>query len=220
MHKLRLAIADDHPLFRHGVRTIISTTTDLELVGEAVNGEEAVKLATEVAPDVFLMDIRMPGLNGIEATQKIIAARPDVRILILTMFRDDTSVFAAMRAGAKGYVLKDAETEDLLRAIRAVARGEAIFSPDIASRMIEYFSMTRPAAREELFPELTSREREVLYLIAEGENNGAIAKKLSLSGKTVANYVTNILNKLQVVDRGEAIRLARESRMMSDLDIE
>ncbi|MGE5703683.1 MAG: response regulator [Clostridia bacterium] len=220
MEKLRIAIADDHPLFRHGVRTIISTTPDLELIGEAVNGEEAVQLASEMEPDVFLMDIRMPGLNGIEATQKIIALKPGTRILILTMFKDDASVFTAMRAGAKGYVLKDAETEDLLRAIRAVARGEAIFSPDIASRMIDYFSMTRLAAPEEVFPELTSREREVLYLIAEGESNGAIASKLSLSGKTVSNYVTNILNKLQVADRGEAIRLARESRMKHEMERE
>ncbi|MBD0381085.1 response regulator transcription factor [Paenibacillus sedimenti] len=212
MKTLRLVIVDDHPLFRHGVCTLFSTIPDLEVVGEAASGDEAVQLAEELNPDVMLMDIRMPGLNGIEATRRIVSANPNIQILILTMFQDDSSVFTAMRAGAKGYVLKDAEKDELLRAIRAVGSGEAIFSSGIASRMIEYFSMARPAAQEELFPELSQREREVLYLMEGGSTNVQIAQKLELSGKTVANYVTNILNKLQVADREEAMRLARESR--------
>jgi DNA-binding NarL/FixJ family response regulator len=211
MKQLRILIADDHPLFRHGVRTLFSTVPDLDVVGEAASGEEAVRLAGEMAPDVILMDIRMPGWNGIEATRRVTAAHPKVNVLILTMFQDDTSVFTAMQAGAKGYVLKDAEKEELLRAIRAVGSGEAIFSPGIASRMIEYFGTVRPAAREEQFPELTVREREVLYLMAEGASNAETAKSLEISGKTVANYVTNILNKLQVADRQDAVRLVREA---------
>lgn len=209
---IKLIIADDHPLFRHGLATLFSTVPDLEIVGEAVNGEETVRLAASLKPDIVLMDIRMPGLNGIEATRSITSADPNVSVLIFTMFQDDASVFTAMRAGAKGYVLKDAEKGDLLRAIRSVSRGEAIFSPSIASRMIDYFAMTRPAAREELFPELTVREREVLYLMADGESNVNIATKLGISSKTVMNYVTNILNKLQVQGRKDAMRLARESR--------
>ncbi|PYI52534.1 DNA-binding response regulator [Paenibacillus flagellatus] len=216
--RLRIGVADDHPLFRHGVRTLLSTTPDMDIVGEAVSGDEAVELAVSAKPDVMLMDIRMPGTNGIEATRRIVASVPGVQVLILTMFQDDTSVFTAMRAGARGYVLKDAEKDELLRAIRAVGSGEAIFSPDIASRMIDYFAATRPAAREERFPELTVREREVLYLMAEGATNARIAEKLELSGKTVANYVTNILNKLQVADRHEAMRLARESRPSGDAE--
>ncbi|SDE69252.1 two component transcriptional regulator, LuxR family [Paenibacillus sp. UNCCL117] len=209
---IKIIIADDHPLFLHGLTTLFSTVPDLEIVGEAMNGEEAVRLAASLKPDVILMDIRMPGLNGIEATRTITSADPNVSVLIFTMFQDDASVFTAMRAGAKGYVLKDAEKGDLLRAIRSVSRGEAIFSPSIASRMIDYFATTRPAAREELFPELTVREREVLYLMADGESNVSIATKLGLSSKTVMNYVTNILNKLQVQRRKDAMRLARESR--------
>lgn len=209
---LRIVIVDDHPLFRHGVRTLFSTMPGFDVVGEAANGEEALALARTLAPDVMLMDIRMPGTSGIETTRRITSAYPNVRILILTMFEDDASVFTAMRSGAKGYVLKDADADELFRAIRSVANGEAIFSPGIASRMIEYFAMTKPAAREEAFPELSAREREVLYLMTESVSNAAIAERLAISGKTVANYITNILNKLQVADRQEAVRLAREAR--------
>lgn len=213
MEALTILIADDHPLFRHGVRTLISTVPDLIVLGEAADGEEAVRKSVELAPDVVLMDIRMPGINGIEATRRIAAACPSAKVLVLTMFEDDTSVFTAMRAGARGYILKDAEKDDLLRAIRAVGTGEAIFSPGIAARMIDYFAVARPAAREEAFPELTAREREVLYLMADGVTNAEIARHMELSGKTVSNYVTNILNKLQVADRQEAMRLAKESRL-------
>lgn len=213
MKKFRILIADDHPLFRHGVKTLFMTTPDIEVVGEAISGDEAIQLADSLEPDVILMDLRMPGCNGIEATREIVQRNPRIQILILTMFQDDHSVFTAMRAGAKGYVLKDAEKDDLLNAIRAVGIGGAIFSPSIASRMIDYFALVRPAAPREAFPELTEREREVLYLMSEGASNSQIAGKLNISGKTVSNYITNLLNKLQVADREEAILKVRESRL-------
>lgn len=213
MKKLKILIADDHPLFRHGVKTLFTTTPDLEVVAEVTSGEEAIHHAKSLEPDVILMDLRMPVCNGIEATREIVKNNPRIQILILTMFQDDHSVFAAMRAGAKGYVLKDAEKDDLLNAIRTVGNGGAIFSPGIASKMIDYFSVARPAAPKEVFPELTEREREVLYLMADGASNSGIASRLKISGKTVSNYITNILNKLQVTDREEAVLLVREARL-------
>lgn len=216
MKTLKVLIADDHPLFRHGVKTLFMTAPDLVVVGEVTSGDEAIEAAMSLEPDVILMDLRMPGCNGIEATREIVLQKPRIQILILTMFQDDHSVFAAMRAGAKGYILKDAEKDDLLNAIRTVGNGGAIFSPGIASRMIDYFSVARPAAPLESFPELTEREREVLYLMADGTANSGIASKLKISSKTVSNYVTNILNKLQVADREEAIHLVRESRLGAD----
>lgn len=205
--KISVLIADDHPFFRHGVSTYLNTVSDIEVIGEAGTGDEAVEQAEKLKPDVILMDIRMPGMNGMEAARKIKVNHPSTNILIFTMFKDDQSVFTAMRNGASGYILKDAGKEEIIRAIRTVAKGEAIFSPDIASKLMHYFSSTRPAAREDLFPELTSREREVLYLIADGLSNKDIAAHLNISGKTVSNYVTNILNKLQVLSREEAIEM-------------
>lgn len=204
-------ISDDHPLFRDGMRGLLSTKPDIEVVGEARTGEEAVELAGELLPDVILMDIKMPGVNGIEATRRILSEHPHVRILIVTMFEDDASVFTAMRAGARGYVLKDADKDDVLDAIRTVGRGGAVFSPGVASRLSDFFTTARPAAPKEAFPTLTDREREMLHLMAKGASNAEIATLLSLSSKTVANYVSNILTKLQVADRKEAARRARES---------
>ncbi len=210
---MKILIADDHPLFRGGVRNLLNTTDDLQMVGEASTGEEAVEKAAELLPDIILMDIRMPGLNGIEATRLIMEKHPNIHILILTMFKDDKSVFTAMRAGAKGYVLKDADESELLQSIRMVGNGGAVFSSDIASRMIHYFSAPKPSEPlDPAFSELTAREKEILERIAEGESNGEIAARLHLSAKTVANYVTNILNKLQVVDRNEAKKLLKKSR--------
>ncbi len=214
MKNLRILIVDDHPMFCHGVKTLLESKLGFEVVGEATNGEEAVKLAKTLQPDVVLMDIRMPGLNGIEATRQITSLQLNIKVLIVTMFEDDSSVFTAMRVGARGYILKDADRDEILRAIRAVGEGEAIFSPEIASRLIEYFSTANPATREEAFPDLSAREREVLYMIADGANNVKIAESLNLSKKTVANYITVIMNKLQVQDRDEAIRLAREARRL------
>lgn len=210
MEALRVMIADDHPLFRDGMRGLLSTKPDIEVVGEARSGEEAVELASELRPDVILMDIKMPGVNGIEATRRILTEYPSIRVLVVTMFEDDASVFTAMRAGARGYVLKDADKDDVIGAIRAVGRGGAVFSPGVAARLTDFFTTARPAAPKEAFPTLTDREREMLHLMAKGASNAEISDLLSLSGKTVANYVSSILTKLQAADRKEAARLARE----------
>lgn len=211
MNQLRILIADDHPLFRDGMSMLLNTMPDMLVVGEATTGDEVVNLAISLQPDVILMDIKMPGLNGIEATRRIVSDQPHIRILIVTMFEDDASVFTAMRAGARGYVLKDVEKDDMLRAIRAVGRGEAIFSSGIAARLVDFFTTARPAVPREAFPMLTGREREMLHLMAQGASNAEIARLLSLSSKTVANYVSNILGKLQALDRDEAVRRAREA---------
>src|SRR5438128_490164 len=211
MEPLRVLIADDHPLFRHGLSALLSASPDFEVVGEATTGEEAIELSTKLQPDVILMDIQMPGVNGIEATRHILHTSPHIRILIITMFEDDASVFTAMRAGARGYILKDAQKAELLQAIRAVGRGEAIFSPAIATRLIDFFAAARPVASPQAFPELTEREREILTLIAQGNNNTEIVSRLVLSPNTVRNYVSNVFSKLQVADRAHAILRAREA---------
>jgi DNA-binding NarL/FixJ family response regulator len=210
MKTISVLIADDHTLFREGVLAILSMVNDIQAVAEAADGREAVSKATELKPDVILMDIQMPELNGIEATRRIQQSGLDAGVIILTMFEDDDSVFAAMRAGARGYILKGADQEELLRAIRAVYSGEAIFGPAIATRMMNYFAGLKPGSQPEAYPELTEREREVLDLIARGENNASIAGELSISQKTVCNHVSNIFNKLQVADRAQAIVQARE----------
>jgi DNA-binding NarL/FixJ family response regulator len=215
MSPLRILIADDHPLFRDGLQLLLGTLSDMQVVGEATSGDETVRMAGMLQPDVILMDIKMPGMSGIEATRQITAAHPHIHILIVTMFEDDATVFTAMRAGARGFVLKDAEKEDMLRAIRSVGRGEAIFSASIASRLIDFFTTARPTAPREAFPMLTAREREMLHLMTQGASNTEIAKLLTLSSKTVANYVSTILNKLQVADRAEAIRRAYEAGLGS-----
>jgi len=188
----------------------VDSTEGMTVVGEAATGEDAVKLSLELMPDVVLMDIRMPGLNGIEATARIRSIYDTIRVLMLTMFKDDESVISGMKAGASGYILKDADKEDIIRAIRAVAAGEAIFGSDIASRLIAY--AVRPSTRLEQFPELTDREKDVLQLMVEGCANADISAKLSLSTKTVSNYVSAILNKLQVPDRASAVQAVKQSR--------
>jgi len=208
---IRVVIADDHPLFRDGLRAMFESEADIELVGEAATGLEAVSLAGQLLPDVALMDIRMPDLDGIEATRRVIAESPNTRVLVVTMFEDDDSVLAAMRAGARGYVVKGMRSSDAIRAIRAVAAGEAIFSPAIASRLLSMLAEASPAARPAVFPELTERERQTLELIAQGHKNAVIAERLHLSPKTVRNYVTSIFDKLQLADRSQAIVKAREA---------
>ena len=213
---VRVLIADDHPLFREGMRGRLDRVADVAVVGEAASGDEAVELAHKLEPDVILMDIKMPGLNGIEATREIQRANPQIGILMLTMFEDDDSVFAAMRAGAKGYLLKDSGGEGVVRAIRAVASGEAVFGPGVAERIIGFFSAPRTAAPQRAFPELTEREEEVLSLVAQGKSNREIARQLFLSLKTVRNHVSNILLKLQVADRAQAVIRARDAGMGHD----
>ncbi len=213
MDKLRVLIADDHPLFRDGMRGLLATQPDMEVAGEATTGEEAVALAAELSPDVILMDIKMPGGGGIEATRRLLATDPGMRVLVVTMFEDDATVFTAMRAGARGYVLKDDDKDDVLGAIRTVGRGGAVFGPGVAARLTDFLTTARPAVPREAFPALTGREREMLHLMAKGASNAEIGRLLALSPKTVANYVSNILHKLQVADRKEAALRAREAGM-------
>ncbi len=211
MDQIRILIADDHPLFRDGLRALLESVPDMQVIGEVATGNEVMAQAQALQPDVILMDIKMPGLNGIEATRRILQASPHIRILVITMFEDDESVFAAIRAGARGYLLKGAVQEETLRAIRAVASGEAIFGPAIAERLMHYFGSTRPAGKSgpaQFFPELTDREYEILALLAQRKSNSEIAAHLVLSPKTVRNHVSNILSKLQVADRTEAMRAA------------
>ncbi len=211
---ISVLVADDHPVFRRGMRAILGAEPDTELVGEATDGEEAVARALELHPDVILMDLNMPNVNGIEATRRILEANPETAILMLTMFEDDKSILAAMRAGAHGYVLKGADGAETLRAIHAVANGEAIFSPTITRRLTGYFATPggdSKASSVQAFPNLTEREHEILSLIAEGYTNTAIASRLYLSPKTVRNYVSGIFTKLEVSDRSRAIVRTREA---------
>ena len=211
MDPIRVFIADDHRFYREGVRTMLNVAPDIEIVGEAENGDQTIAQAEGLQPDVILMDLKMPGVNGVEATRRILHTSPHIGVLVLTMFEADESVFAAMRAGARGYLLKDVDQEELVRAVNAVNRGEAIFSPAIAQRLIHYFAALRPAAADLAFPELTEREREILQLIAQGHSNAEIAERLLLRTKTVQNHVSNIFSKLQVADRAQAIVRAREA---------
>ena len=215
MDTIRLLIADDHALFREGLRALFSALPDIEVVGEAADGAIAITQVDVSHPDVVLMDINMPGVNGIEATRRILSNHPQLGIIMVTMLEDDASVFAAMRAGARGYVLKGAHHDEILQAIRAVAAGQAVFGPAIATRMINFFqglnSAPQTGSSVTAFPELTEREREVLKLMAQGVSNKAIAEKLVISMKTVSNHITNIFGKLQVADRAQAILRARDA---------
>ena len=206
---IAVLIADDHPVVRGGLRALIGTLPGFVVVGEATTGLEAVAAAAALRPDVVIMDIRMPELDGTEATRRIAATVPGVAVLVLTMYDDDDTVFAAMQAGARGYLLKGAAQDDIDRALRAVVAGEAIFGPGIASRVLGYFSATRPA--DVPFPTLTAREREILDHVAAGERNSVIARRLSLAPKTVSNHLSSIFAKLAVADRAEAIVRARDS---------
>jgi DNA-binding NarL/FixJ family response regulator len=207
---ISVAVADDQPLVRGGFGALVAHTADLELAGEAANGEEAVALAAKERPDVLLMDIRMPILDGIEATRRITTATPSVGVVVLTMSEDDGTVFAAVRAGARGYLLKGADQEEVMRAITTVANGGAVFGAALARRITEFFA-AGPAGPATAFPQLTAREREVLDLVAAGRSNPQIAAALYLSPKTVRNNVSNVLAKLQVTDRAQAIVQAREA---------
>jgi DNA-binding NarL/FixJ family response regulator len=207
---LTILIADDHPLFRKGLRALLATVPQVQVVGEAASGTAAIQLVEQLQPNLVLMDLQMPGGNGLTAIRQIAAAHPHVHILVVTMFEDDDSVFAAVRAGARGYVLKDMDDDEMTRAILAVGHGEAIFSPAIAARMMT-FCANQPAQPTALFPDLTESERKVLRLMAQGLSNDAIASQLAFSPKTVRNYISNIFSKLHVADRAQAIVRARDA---------
>jgi DNA-binding NarL/FixJ family response regulator len=206
----RILIADDHPAFRRGLELMIADAHDLEVIGQADTGHRAVELSSQLSPDVVLMDLRMPDLDGIEATRRISQGTSGAAIVVLTMFEDDDSVFAAMRAGAHGYLLKGADKDEIVRAIRAAAAGEAIFGPEIAAKVINHFA-TGAGSTAAAFPSLTDREREVLEMVAAGKGNATIAHELMISLKTVRNHVSNIFTKLQVPDRSTAIVKARQA---------
>ena len=210
---LRVLLADDHPVVRGGLRGLLATIDGFEVVGEAMDGESAVRQAQHLRPDVVLMDVRMPGMGGVEATRQIRARAPEVAVLVLTMFDDDATVFTAMQAGARGYLLKGAEQDDIVGALRAVVAGQAVFGPGIASRVLDFFAS--PPTDVATFPELTPRERDILALLADGRRTAAIAETLFLSPKTVSNNLTNIFVKLEVRDRGSAIIRAREGGLGS-----
>lgn len=207
---IRLLIADDHPAFRRGLELMLTDIDDIEIIGEAETGQRAVGLAERLSPDVVLMDLRMPDLDGIEATRRLCRGTATPAIVVLTMFEDDDSVFAAMRAGARGYLLKGAEQDEIIRSVRAAASGEAIFGPEIAERVIAHFA-SGSGSTVAAFPSLTDREREVLEMIAAGKGNATIAHELRISLKTVRNHVSHIFTKLQVTDRSAAIVKAREA---------
>jgi DNA-binding NarL/FixJ family response regulator len=210
---LRVLVVEDHPLFRRGVVALLEAADGFAVAGTAASGEEALARAAELRPDVVLMDLQLPGISGIEATRAIVATDPEVRVLVLSLFEDEDSVFLALRAGARGYVLKDADEDELTAAIRAAARGEAIFSRAIAGWVLAFFAAPREAAK--VLPERTDREREILALMADGHPNPSIARRLSLSPKTVANNVSVIFAKLHVADRAEAMVRAREAGLGS-----
>jgi DNA-binding NarL/FixJ family response regulator len=208
---LRVLVVDDHPLYRDGLVTAIAAMPDVEVVGDAGDGAAAVGMAKELEPDVVVMDLHMPELNGIDATRRIVADRPDTAVLVLTMLESDDSVFAAMRAGARGYLLKGADRAEIRRALEAVANGDVVFSAGIASRVLSFFAAGPSAPAVTPFPTLTEREREILDLVARGLTNTAIAQRLVLSSKTVRNHVSNVFTKLQVAGRAEAVAQARDA---------
>jgi DNA-binding NarL/FixJ family response regulator len=206
---VRVVIADDHPVVRAGLSALLSSLPGIEVVGIACTGREAVREVVTTRPDVAVLDLQMPDLGGVEAAREIARVAPAVAVLVLTMSGDDESLVAAMRAGARGYLVKGAEQDEIARAIRAVAAGEAIFGPAVASRVLGL--VTSPPTPAEPFPGLTPRELEVLDLLADGLSNTAIAQRLGVAGKTVANTVSSVFAKLQVADRGQAIVRAREA---------
>jgi DNA-binding NarL/FixJ family response regulator len=212
----RVLVADDHALFRYGLKAMLTNAEGFDVVDEAATGEEVVEKVAQAQPDIIIMDIQMPGMNGIEATRRVLESNPSIGVVVVTMFEDDDSVIAAMRAGARGYILKGADAEEVLKVVSAVAEGEAHFGPEIARRLMGFFSAPKPTAPSEAFPELTAREAEVLDLIAQGRNNAKIARRLYISEKTVRNHVSSIFLKLQVADRAQAIVRAREAGLGQD----
>ncbi|HEU4423542.1 MAG TPA: response regulator transcription factor [Pilimelia sp.] len=208
---VRVLIADDHPVFRSGLAGVLADAGDITVVGEVADGDTALAVAIRERPDVVLMDLHMPGVSGVETTRRLTAEAPGVRVLVLTMFDDDESVLAAMRAGARGYLVKGSTGERIVGAVRAVAAGEAVFGADVATRVLDKLTGHPGRRPDRPFPTLTDRELEILDLIAAGRTNSQIAQHLVLSDKTVRNHVSNIFTKLQAADRAQAIVRAREA---------
>lgn len=213
---IKVLVVDDHPMYREGLVTAIEAMADVTVVGDAGDGAAAVDLAGRLDPDVVLMDLHMPTMNGIDATARIVEHRPETAVLVLTMLDGDDSVFAAMRAGARGYLLKGADRAEIVGAIEAVAQGGVVFSSGIASRVLAFFAAGPAGPNLVPFPELTEREREVLDLVARGLTNTEIARRLVLSAKTVRNHVSNVFTKLQVAGRAEAVAQARDAGLGAD----
>jgi DNA-binding NarL/FixJ family response regulator len=207
----RVYVVDDHPMYREGLALTLAASRDFEPVGAAGDAESALEAIAGLEPDLVLMDLRLPGMSGIEATRRITAGESPAKVVVVSMLEDDDSIFAAMRAGACGYLLKGADRDELLSALRAVAQGEVIFGAAIARRVMAFFTGQMPTAAAAAFPELTDRERDILERIARGEANQVIARRFGLSDKTVRNHVSSILNKLQVADRAQAIVRARDA---------
>ena len=208
---VRVVLADDHPMVRYGITAVLADAPEVEVVGEAADGESLLAAVAEHRPDVVVTDLDMPGMGGAEATARLRTSHPDLAVLVLTLHEDDESLFAALRAGARGYLLKGADRSELVRAIQSVASGEAVYGAAVATRIVQFFTGAREEYAAQVFPELTERERDVLGLIASGRRNSEIATALGLSDKTVRNHVSNVLLKLQVPDRTAAALKARES---------
>jgi DNA-binding NarL/FixJ family response regulator len=208
---IRVLVVDDHPVFRAGLVAILEDLDDVEVVAQAADGEQAIDAVASHRPDVVLMDLRMPGIGGLEATARITVHHPDTAVVVLTMDSDHDSVFAALRAGARGYLLKEADGDDVQRALHAVSKGEAVFGPGIAERVLSFFATPRLASAPDPFPQLTPRERDILHLIAQGLDNAVIARRLVLTEKSVRNRVSDILTKLRARSRAEAVALARDA---------
>jgi len=208
---VRVVIADDHPMFRYGLRAVLASSTEVEVVGDAANGSDLVGLVEQTHPDVVLTDLAMPGLDGMTATRQILDQFPEIGVLVLTMHEDDEALFGALRAGARGYLLKGSDGAEIVRAVLAVACGDAVYSASVARRIVGFFTSAHETYAAQIFPELTIREREILDLVAAGLGNHEIARRLVLSEKTVRNNVASILTKLQVPDRAAAVAKARDT---------
>ena len=212
---VRVVLADDHPMFRYGLRAVLDGAEEVAVVGEAADGEQLLALVDKTRPDVVLTDLTMPGLDGATATRRLLQRHPKLGVLVLTMHDDDEMLFGALRAGAQGYLLKGADKAEILRAVLAVAAGEAVYGAAVARRIVAFFTGAQQRYAAQVFPELTAREREVLELVAAGLGNHEIARRLVLSEKTVRNHVAAILLKLQVPDRATAVAKARDAGLGS-----
>ena len=214
--KVRVVLADDHPMFRYGLAAVLAGAAGIEVVGEADDGQQLVALVERELPDVVLTDLAMPGLDGATATSRILQRHPEIGVLVLTMHEDDEALFVALRAGVRGYLLKDADRDDIVRAVFAVAAGEAVYGAAVARRIVDFYTGAQQRYAAQVFPELTEREREVLNLVASGCGNHEIARRLVLSEKTVRNHVAAILTKLQAPNRAAAVAKARDAGIGHD----